>query len=170
MFFLAEFNVIQPDWGLIFWTTFFFLIFWFIIGKYAFKPIGKALKDRESDIQGALDKAKEAKEEMANMKAENETLIAQAREERARIIKEAKDTGNNIVNEAKTKAKDEAQKIVLSAKTEINNQKQAAMIDVKNQAGTMAIDIAEKILKRELSNKAEQVSYVNDLVKDANLN
>ena len=170
MIFLADFSVIKPDFGLLFWTTVIFLLFWFIIGKYAFRPIAEALKKRESDIQNALDEAKRVRQEMANLKAENEELLAQAREERAQILKVAKDAGTDIITEAKDKAKAEAQKIVASAKEQIEHQKMAAIIELKNQVGTMALDIAEKIILKELKGDASQEAFVNGLVKDIKLN
>jgi len=170
MIFLADFSVIKPDFGLLFWTTVIFLLFWFIIGKFAFRPIADALKKREFDIQNALDEAKRVRQEMANLKAENEELLAQAREERAKILKEAKDAGNGIITEAKDKAKLEAQKIVANAKEQIENQKMAAIIDLKNQVGIISLEIAEKVIRRELSGDTAQEQFVNGLVKDIKLN
>ena len=88
--FLADFSVIKPEPGLIIWTTIIFAIFWYMMSKFAFGPIQQALRKREEDIQGALDEAKKAREEMANLQAQNETLMAEAQEERAKIIKDAK--------------------------------------------------------------------------------
>ncbi len=170
MIFLADFSVIKPDFGLLFWTFVIFLIFWFIIGKFAFRPIAQALKKRESDIQNALDEAKQVRQEMAHLKAENEELLAQARDERAKILKEAKDAGTNIIAEAKEKAKAEAQKIVASTKEQIENQKMAAIIELKNQVGNMALEIAGKVIQKELKGDAAQEAFVNDLVKDFKLN
>lgn len=170
MYLLADFSVIKPDPGLIFWTSVIFLLFWFIVGKFGFRPIANALKKREDDIQSALDQAKSAKEEMANMKAENEALLAKAREERAVMLKEAKDTKNEIIAEAKNKAKEEAQKIANTAMVEIENQKKAAMVEVKNKVGVMALDIAEKVLKKELKGNSEHESFVNTLVDEIKLN
>lgn len=99
-----------------FWSTIIFLIFWLIIGKFAFKPIVKALNDRADDIQKSLDSAKNAKLEMSQLKAENETILAEAREEKMRIIKEAKDAANLLIAEGRDKAKEEAQRIVVNAK------------------------------------------------------
>ena len=169
MLFLLDFSPIRPDLGLILWTCVAFFLFWGIMAKYAFKPIKDALKTREQDIQTSLDEAKKARDEMANLQAKNEELLAQAREERAKILKEAKEAKDSIINEAKTKAKEEAQKIVTSAKTEIENQKMAAMIDVKNQAGMMALDIAEKILKKQLKGDSAQEQFANSLVDEINL-
>jgi F-type H+-transporting ATPase subunit b len=170
MIFLIDFTPIKPDFGLIFWTTIIFLIFWLMIGKFAFRPIAEALKKRESDIQGSLDEAKRVRQEMQNLKSENEALLVQAREERAQILREAKDVGNKIVDEAKVKAKEEAQKIVASAKEQIQNQKMAAITDLKNQVGAISLEIAEKVIRKELRGNAEQESFVNDLVKDIKLN
>ncbi len=170
MLFLIEFNVIQPDVGLIFWSAVIFLLFWLLMSKVAFKPIIAALKKRESDIQGSLDEAKRVRQEMTNLKAENEALLVQAREERANILKEAKEAGNRIVEEAKLRAKEDAQKIVASAKEQIENQKMAAITDLKNQVGAISLEIAEKVIRKELRGNAEQESFVNGLVKDIKLN
>lgn len=170
MIFLADFSVIKPDFGLIFWTAVIFLIFWFMIGKLAFKPIAQALKKRENDIQSSLDEAKRARQEMADLKSENEDLLAQAREERSAILKEAKQARDKIVAEAKEKANEEAQKIVAQAKEQIEHQKQAAMTELKNQVGGMALSIAEKVIRKELAGNADQESFVNGLVNEIKLN
>ncbi len=169
MIFLADFDVIKPDFGLFFWSCVIFLLFWYIIGRFAFRPIASALKKREDDIQGALDEAVKTREEMAKMKAENETLLAQAREERNKMIKEAKETGDAIIKDAKTGAKEEATKIINQAKTEIENQKKHAITEVKNQAGLLAIEITERLLKEQLKDKESQKRLVDNLVKDLNL-
>jgi len=164
MYFLADFSVIKPDFGLIFWTTVIFGLFWFFIGKFAFRPIAEALKSREDDIQNALDEAARVKEEMKNLQSQNEQLLQEAREERAVMLKEAKDMKNNLISEAKTKAKEEASKIVEGAQREIENQKNIAIAEVKKEVGAMAIDIAEQVLKKNLNSDKEQVSFVNELV------
>ena len=168
--FLADFSVIKPDIGLIFWTTLVFLFVWIGLGRLAFRPIQKALKKREGDIQHALDEAKLAREEMANLKAENEQLLAEAREERAKILKEAKAAKDSIIEEARVKAKDEARKIVTNAKEQIENQKMAAMIEIKNKVGVMALEVAEKLLHKELGEDGEQQAYLQRLVDDIKLN
>ena len=168
--FLADFSVIKPDIGLLFWTTVVFLFIWFMLGRFAFRPIQAALKKREDDIQSSLDEAKKAREEMANLKAENEELLQQAREERAKILKEAKEAKDTIIKDAKDKAKEEAKKIVVAAKEEIENQKMAALTEVKNQVGLIALDIAEQVLRKELKSDAEQEAFVNRLVEETNSN
>ena len=170
MILLADFSVIRPEFGLLFWTSVVFIVVWWLLGRFAFRPIQQALKDRETSIQESLDQARLAREEMASLKAENENILAQAREERAKILKEAKDVKENIITEAKVKAKEEAQKIVNNAKTEIENQKAAAMLDVKNQAGMLALEIAEKVIRKELKGDMEQEKYANSLVDEIKLN
>lgn len=170
MIYLSTFEPLQPTPGLALWSVVIFILFWALMAKFAFKPIAEGLRKRESDIRNALAEAEKAKEEMANLKAENEVILAEAREERSKIIKEAKEAKNNIIGEAKEKAKDEAQRIVTTAKQEIENEKQAALTEVKNKVGNMATDIAEKILKKELSGQTEHESFVSKLVGEIKLN
>ena len=170
MIFLVDFSPIKPDFGLFFWTLIIFGIFFFLLSKFAFKPIAQALKDRENGIADALGSAEKARLEVANMKVENEQILAQAREERMKMLKEAKEQATAIVNESKNVAKEEASKIIVNAKQEIENMKLAVITDVKNQAGTLALEIAEKVIRKELKGNAEQVALVNTLVKEMNLN
>ena len=167
---LADFSVIRREPGMLIWTTIIFLLFWFILGKLAFKPIGEALKTRENSIQNALDEAKKAREEMENLKSENDKILAEAREERTKLLKEAKETKDAIITEAKTKAKEDAQKIVSNALLEIENQKKSAMAEIKNMTGNLAVEIAEKLIKKDLKGNAEQEAYVNSLINDIKLN
>ena len=165
-----DFSVIKPDLGLIFWTSIIFTLFWILIGKTAFKPIANALKKREGDIAGALEEAKKAKEEMSNLKAENEKLLAQAREERSKMLQEAKDTKNQIISDAKNAAKEEASKILTQASADIEISKKAAMMEVKNEIAAISLGIAEKVIKKELKGNSEQESFVSSLVDQVNFN
>jgi F-type H+-transporting ATPase subunit b len=167
---ISLFAVFQPSPGLAFWSFVIFVLFWWLMSKFALKPITEALETRKSDIQTALDTAKLAREEVSNMKSENEKLLAEAQIERSKILQEAKDLKNQIVNEAKDKAKEEANKIIANAKIEIDNQTKAALADAKNKVGSMAIEIAEKIIRKELKGNSEHDAYVQTLVKDINLN
>lgn len=162
----TDFSPLKPDIGQIFWSIIFFVAFWWLIGKYSFKPIAEALKKRQGDIQLSLDEAKNARIEMSNLKAENEDLLAQAKEERAAILKEAKEVKNGIIAEAKVKAKEDAKEIVASAKNEIEILKMAAITDVKNKAGMMAIEIAEKLVKKELASSNDHTTFVAKLVDE----
>ncbi len=160
----------QPTPGLAIWSLIIFFLFWFIMGKLAFKPIMQGIKTREDDIQSALNEAKKAKEEMANLKSENEALLQQAREERTAMLNGAKEAKNNMIAEAKAKAKAEALKIMSDAKNEIENQKNAALAEVKTQVGLMALEIAEKVIKKDLQGDKSQVELVNKLVAEVNQN
>jgi F-type H+-transporting ATPase subunit b len=170
MLFLAGFSVMEIDPGLAFWTLLVFVILWFLLGKFAFKPIAEALKDRQDSIDNALKQAEIARQEVANLRAENDKVLAAANEERIAIIREARDAATQMVNEAKDKAREEAQRLIANAKTEIENQQKAAMIQVKNEVGSMAIQIAEKIIRKELSKDNAQVDFAKNLVDSIKLN
>lgn len=164
------FSLITPDFGLFFWTMLTFALLWFILGRYAFGPINKSLRQRADSIEASLKLAEKAKAEMAALQSDHQRMLVEATEERGRIVQEARQTANALVDEAREKAKAEAERIVAGAAEEINNQKMAALIDVKNKAGQMALDIAEKVLRRELQNKGDQESYVRNLVDEFNKN
>lgn len=170
MIFLADFSVIKPDFGLIFWTTIAFGLFWFMMSRFAFKPIVQALKQREDDIQTALDEATMARQEMANLKSEHQALLDKAKEERSQILVDAKEAAEAYRKDQKTKADEEFRVKVDSALEEIENRKMEAMITIKNDAGNMALDIAEKILRKELKGNPEQESFVKGLVDNIKLN
>ncbi|HEX5624388.1 MAG TPA: F0F1 ATP synthase subunit B [Saprospiraceae bacterium] len=167
---LLDFSPLKPDFGLLFWSSVFFLLFWFLVGKMAFKPIVKFMKDRQDEIQNSLDAAKQARSEMSNLKAENEKILAEAREEKMNIIKEAKESATIVVSEAREKAKEEAQRLLQQAKADIDTAKKAAMVDVKNEIGVMALQIAEKVIRKELTDKQPNVDYVNKLVDEIKSN
>ena len=168
--FLADFSVIRPEPGLLIWTTIIFLLFWGMMGKFAFKPIQKALKEREQDIQSSLDAAKKAKEEISSLQSHNENLLKLSAEERAAILKEAKEAKEAIISEARERAKEEAQKIAQAAKVEIEHQKMEMLINVRNEIGLMSIEIAEKILSKELSSDENQKALISGLIKEIKLN
>jgi F-type H+-transporting ATPase subunit b len=170
MLFLADFSPIKPDFGLLFWTALFFLLFLGILTKFAFRPIANALKERSQDIQDSLDQAKKAREEMQNLVAENEQLLAQAREERAQILRDAKEAKDQIIAEAREKAKVESQIIINNAKEAIENLKMEAMTDVKNQAGMLALEVAEKVMRKELQSDSSQQQYVKTLLDEYKMN
>lgn len=163
-------DLLTPQLGLLVWNIIAFLILFFILGKFAWKPILKSLKERETGIADSLATAERVKAEMAQLKSENETLLAKAREERATILKEARDVKDRIINEAKDQAKVEAGKIITDAQAAIEQQKMAAITDVKNQIGNLVIEVSEKILRRELANKQEQETYIKKLAEEVKLN
>ena len=163
-------DLLNPSFGLIFWTLLAFLLVFFILKKYAWKPILKSLNDREQGIADSLATAEKVKAEMVQLKGENEALLAKAREERAQLLKEARDTRDKIVNEAKEQAKIEASKIISDAQAAIEQQKMAALTEVKNQVGNLVVEVAEKILRRELADKGQQESYIRQLTNESKLN
>jgi F-type H+-transporting ATPase subunit b len=163
-------DLLTPDLGLFLWNLLAFLILFFVLKKVAWKPILKSLNEREKGIADSLTTAEKVRNEMAQLKNENEALLAKAREERALLLKEARDTKDKIINEAKEQAKLEAGKIIVDAQAAIEQQKMAALTDVKNQVGNLVIEVAEKILRRELSNKAEQENYIRQLSNEVKLN
>lgn len=163
-------ELVTPGIGLVFWMAVSFLIVLFLLKKYAWKPILSSLKSREESIENALNEAEKARAEMANLKSDNEALLKEARIERDAMLKEARDMRDNTVNEAKTKAKDEAEKIIAAAKEAIHNEKQAAMTELKNQVANLSIQIAEKVIKGELSDETKQRALVNSLLDEVKLN
>jgi F-type H+-transporting ATPase subunit b len=163
-------DLLTPDLGLFLWNLLAFVILYFILKKTAWKPILQSLDEREKGIADSLATAERVKTEMAQLKNENEALLAKAREERALLLKEARETKDKIINEAKDQAKLEAGKIITDAQAAIEQQKMAALTEVKNQVGTLVVEVAEKILRRELSNKAEQENYIRQLSNEVKLN
>lgn len=163
-------DLIIPSEGLLFWTTIVFVILLVLLRKFAWKPILGAVQTREGNIQKALDSALDAEERMTALTAQNEDLLKQAREERNVILREAKVAGESMVAEAKESAQKDADRILVSANEQIANERMKAVVELKNQVGKLSLEIAEKILKSELDDKAKQESLVNHLVEDVNLN
>ncbi|HEX8462226.1 MAG TPA: F0F1 ATP synthase subunit B [Segetibacter sp.] len=163
-------ELLTPGIGLIFWTLIAFLIVLVVLRKYAWKPILQSLNERESGIATAISSAEKMRLEIANMKNENEALLAEAREERAGMIKEAKDISNKMLNDSKERAKVEYDRIIADAQVAIQQQKNAALTEVKNQVGQLVIEVSEKVLRRELSNKADQEGFIQQMAEKVKLN
>ncbi len=163
-------QLLTPDLGLFVWNLLAFIIVFLILKKFAWPAILKGLKEREQGIADAISTAEKVKAEMAQLQSENETILAKAREERTVILREAKDHSDKMIAEAKDKARSEFDRIVADAQLAIQQQKNAALTDVKNQVGALVIEVSEKILKRELSNKTEQEKYIKDIAEGVKLN
>jgi F-type H+-transporting ATPase subunit b len=163
-------DLFNPSIGLIVWSKIVFLLLFFILAKFAWKPVMVAIKEREQFIDDSLNKAELANQEMARLTAQNEDLMKQARAERDEILKEAKKLKDNIVNEAKTSAQIEGAKLIEKARIEIENQKKAALAELKGQVSTLSLDIAERVLRSQLDDKAKQQDLVTSLLKDVELN
>jgi F-type H+-transporting ATPase subunit b len=163
-------GLVTPEFGLLFWMMLSFLTVMFILAKYAWKPILKMIKDREKSIEDALQSAENAKAEMNNLKAENEKILQEARNQRDTMIKEAREIREQMISEAKGKAKAEGDKLLASAREAIQNEKMAAITDLKNQVAQLSIEIAEKIIARELSSENKQKELIGDMLKSVKLN
>lgn len=163
-------ELLLPKLGLIVWMTIVFAIVFFILAKYAWKPIINSLKEREKNISDSILSAENVRKEMSQLKSENEELLAKAREERAQMMREAKETRDKIIAEAKEQAREEMTKIVADAQSVIHQQKMAAIVDLKNQVGNLVLEVSEKVIRRELSNKAEQEKYIQQLTQNVDLN
>jgi len=163
-------ELVTPGIGLIVWMTLSFGIVLFVLGKFAWKPIMKSLKEREGTIESALNEANKAREEMKTLHFDNEKLLRDAKEERDAILNDARKVRDSIIEKSKLRANEEANRIVESAKEAIHNEKMAAITDLKNQLATLSIEIAEKILREELSDGKKQKDYVKKLMDEINFN
>src|SRR5690606_29620429 len=158
-------NLTAPE-SLIFWTTIIFLVFLFLMRKLAWKPILGAVKSREDSINNALRSAEEAKKEMQNLKADNEKLLAEARAERDMMIKEAREIKDKMIADAKNEAQNQGAKMIEQAKATIEGEKTAALAELKSQVSSLSVEIAEKLLKNELSDKENQTKLVEKMLGD----
>jgi F-type H+-transporting ATPase subunit b len=156
--------------GLFFWQILILVVLIYLLKKFAWKPILDALNERERGIQDALDSAENARKEMQNLKADNEKLLQEARMERDSMLKEAREIKEKMIAEAKEDASREGEKMIQQAKATIQTEKNAALADIKNQVATLSVEIAEKIMREELSSKAKQEKLVEDMLNDATLN
>ena len=162
-------QLLTPGLGLIIWTLLAFLVVFFILRKYAWPAILGGLRKREQTIADSLAQAEKIKSEMAQMKSENEAILAKAREERSQMLKEARETKDKIINEAKKRAKDEANKIISETQVALEAQKMAALTEVKNQVGKLVIEVTERVLRKELSDKSKQEEHIKSLVNEVKL-
>lgn len=163
-------DLVTPDVGLLFWTFFSFAILFVILKKFAWKPIVKTVNDRENSIKEALASAEAAKKEMQNLTADNERILKEARAEREAMMKEGRELKSKMINDAKDEAKLTADKIIAQALEAIESEKKSAMAELKSQVASLSIEIAEKVVRNELSDKNKQLKLVEDLLGDATLN
>lgn len=161
--------LVTPEIGLVVWTTVSLAVLFFLLAKFAWKPIMGAIDERERFIEDSLSKAEAAKDEMARLTSENDALLKQARIERDAILAEAKKVKDSIISEAKEAAHKEGARQIELARIEINNQKAIAMADVKNQVATLSLDIAEKILRKQFEDASKQDALVAELLKEVKL-
>ena len=155
--------------GLFFWQIAVLIVLIFLLKKFAWKPILDSLNSREEGIKDALDSADKARKEMQNLNADNEKLLQEARLQRDSMLKEARELKERIVTEASSEAQEKADKIVAQAQVTIQNEKNAALADIKNQVAELSIQIAEKVIRKELSNSEQQYRLVEDMLEDVTL-
>ena len=163
-------ELVKPSIGLIFWMAVSFSIILFLLKKFAWKPILGMIKEREQSIENALAAAENAKEEMKALQSNNERILVEARAERDQLLKDAREIREKMIADAKGLATKEGERLLTIARDNIQNEKMAAITELKNQVASLSIEIAEKILKSELSSDEKQKSLVNTLLKDVNLN
>jgi F-type H+-transporting ATPase subunit b len=163
-------DLILPSSGLIFWQLIAFLALLFILIKFAWKPMLAALEERESSINNALKSAEQARNEMANLKADNERLLQEARLERDNILKKAQEASVKMIDDAKNEAAKVAAQQIENAKAVIETEKKAALTEVKNQVAILTLEVTEKLLKKNLSDEKAQKALVEEFVKDIKLN
>ena len=163
-------DLIIPSAGLIFWQLFGFLALLFILVKFAWKPMLASLAEREASIDGALKLAEQARNEMANLKAENEKLLQEARLERDVILSKAHEASLKMIEAAKSESSKQGALLIASAKAVIETEKKAALTEVKNQVALLTLEVTEKLLRKKLSDDKSQVELVDQFIKDLKLN
>ncbi len=163
-------DLILPDFGLLVWTGLTFSLLFFLLAKFAWKPILNSVNAREQKISEALELAEKTKSEMQALKAENDQILKDARKERDLILSEAKDASLKMIDDAKGKAKDEAAKIVEAARQNINSEKAAAMAELKNHMASLSLEIAEKVVRHELSSDDKQKALATQLAGEIKMN
>ncbi|MDO6489792.1 MAG: F0F1 ATP synthase subunit B [Cellulophaga sp.] len=156
--------------GLFFMLLIILLVLIFLMVKFAWKPIMNSLNEREDGIKSALEEAENARKEMQNLHADNERLLQEARAERDAMLKEAREIKEKIVADAKEQSIIEGDKLIAQAKATIDSEKKAAVADIKNQVANLSVQIAEKVIKEQLSNNDKQLKLVEDMVGDIKLN
>jgi F-type H+-transporting ATPase subunit b len=161
---ISEFSL-----GLFFWQSLIFIGLLFMLRKFAWKPILDAVNDRETSIKDALASAEAARDEMKNLQSDNQRILKEARAEKESLLKEARATRSELINNAKEEAQEEAQKILSQAQDAIQSEKRAAVKELKEQVGSIAMEIAEKVLQKELENKDRQLELVDQLLQDTKL-
>lgn len=162
--------ILTPDLGLLFWMMLAFLVVFFILAKFGFPAITKMVEERKAYIDDSLRKAHEANEKLQNIQAESEQILQEARERQAQILKDAAATRDSIVSQAQDKAREESTRIIAEARTQIEAEKQNAIRDIRSQVATLSVQIAEKILRGNLKDDAQQMQYVDKLLDEVSSN
>ena len=160
-------SFLLPDAGLLFWMLLVFGIVFFILAKFGFPAIVGMVDERKRLIDDSLRNAQEANERLKAINAESEALIKAARDEQAKILHEAATLRDELVSDARRKAEAESEKIIADARNIIRIEKEEAVSDVRRQVAALSVEIAEKILRRELSDKKNQNALIDELIDKA---
>ena len=163
-------DLVTPDVGLLFWTFCSFAILYFLLKKFAWKPILGSVNDREDSIREALLAAENAKKEMENLKSDNEKILKEAKIERENMLKDAREIKTKLISDAENQAKEQASKMIESAQLAIQNEKNSAMNELKQTVVELSVGIAEKVISSELEDKNKQLKVVEKMLNDASLN
>ncbi len=163
-------SLTSPAIGTVFWTTLIFAFFFLILKKYAWKPILKAIKQRDELIKGSLESAEKARKEMLRLQSDNEAILRKAREEREGILREAREVRDKLIAEAKGKAAEEAEKLVEKARSGIEREKVKALSEIREQVTTLSVEIASKILGEKLEQTGKQEKLIENYLKEIDLN
>lgn len=163
-------DLVTPDVGLLFWTFISFTILYFLLKRFAWKPILGSVNDREMSIREALLAAENAKKEMQNLKSDNEKILKEAKAERENMLKDAREIKNKLISDAETQAKLQASKLIESAQKAIQNEKNSAMNELKKTVVELSVEIAEKVISSELEDKSKQLKVVENMLNNASLN
>jgi F-type H+-transporting ATPase subunit b len=163
-------SLTTPAIGTIFWMTLIFVLFFLLLSKFAWKPILSAIKARDEMIKGSLESAEKAREEMIQLKSDNEAILKKAREEREEILKEAREVRDRLISEAKGKATGEAEKLIEKARAGIESEKQKALSEIREQVALLSIEIASKIIGEKLKQTGEQEKLIDNYLREIDLN
>lgn len=163
-------DLLTPELGLFVWTLIAFLAVFFILRKFAWKPILNTLNERETGIADSIAAAERVKKEMAQMQSDNEKIMLEARAQSAQMLKEAKDMKETIINKAKEETKAVADKMIAEAQQQIQQQKMAALTEVKNEIGKLAVEVAEKVIRKQLATTDSQNDYAQLLAEEIKMN
>ena len=159
-------SLLVPDSGLLFWMVLSFGIVFLVLDKYGFPVITKMVDERKQYIDHSLMVAKEANEQLANIKAEGERILIQANDEQMLILKEAAETRERIINEAKRQARVEGEKLLMEVRRTIQIEKEDAIHDIRRQVAILSVDIAEKVLRKNLNTDTEQMQMINRMLDE----
>ena len=163
-------SILTPDFGLLFWMLLSFLVVFFLLAKYGFPAIVKAVEERKNFIDESLRKAHEAQERLANIEKEGESILQEAREKQAQILREAAETRDAIVEQAQEKARTEGARLLDDAKIAIEQEKKAAIADIRSQVAALSVEIAEKVLKQNLKDEQSQMDLIDRMLDDISAN